>query len=482
MTDSREKLTEIFLAFLEYCCNSGEVEYVQPGFAFYPIGLTDEQADNARNLGLEIIRKMSDPMIDKIITRNGATGYYMKVFPTSGSEYTQYNDRNAGYIVYNLIFAAMGYANGGDFNKQTTFGEFSAAIQQALAMEFPGFEIPEIPEQTESSEQTEQKKAELLPVLTEIKPKNAILPHSLIAKAMTTPEPWGGSWQQMSLPGFPIKERKATTYFSMEWSAEDSGITLSRKMSPYDESVANAVYSLYEAGNGIITTRQICAQMKALESSNSGIDAAAINKTTKSIEKQRRTMAKIDATEVFERRGITDYTAKIETYFLPLRKITVKGKGKKERMEAYQFIEQPPVLANARALKQISTVPMEILQIENTNMTDDMIVLRDYLIRRVEAAKNKRLTKKMLYSTIYDLMDLAEPSLYSYLNATDEATGEIVTAETAYKRDLHNYQKKAATVRKNVKKILSSWVKKQYIKGYSENKKGKTIEAVTLEL
>lgn len=482
---NREKLLETFLAFLEYCQSGSESDLtapIQPGFAAYPIGITAEQIGNARKLGVEVMKQMPDSIVNEVMERSGATGHIMKVFPTDGEPYTQYNDRNAGYVVYNLIFMTMYRATGGDLSQESTLAIFKAEIHKVLRLEFPKHKIPEKPDQQEPLDQQE---TEILPTLDEIKPKKAIIPHTIIASSLTLPEPWGGEWKQLSLPGFPIHElnnKHATTYFSMEWDAEGSGITTSRKVSLHDKSVMNAVINIFEAGNEIFSARQVCSGMKGAKNDKSGIDESTLAKVERSIEKQRRIMARINATETFTKRGIMDYDAEIETYLLPVEKIKVQGKGKRsnERITAYRFIKEPPVLTHAKAIDQIYTVPITALQTGKISATDSVVILRDFLLSRIEAARGGKLNRKILYSSVYDKMELLEPSRYSYEDKTDEKTGITVTAEEAYKKDLHKYQKQTATIRKNMKALLDNWQQQGHIDGYTESKKGKTMEGVTL--
>lgn len=486
-TSSRDQLKKTFTAFLDYCQNGFEDEVTQSAdngaMPFYPLGIDSEQREALEAMGEEIIRQMPDDLIDRVMTQSGATSFIAKLYPKDREPYIIHNERNAGYIIHCVSFSAMA-STGKTAEEPKTFADFCSRVPAALRMEFPFYNWDAEPKPEPQPKPTKKAKSKILPTLPEIKPPNAIMPHTLVATSLTLPEVWGGGWQQMSLPGFglrDLKDKKTTTYFSLEWNSE-TDVTFSRKQTPYDGSVLNAAYAFYDSGNHIFTARQLCAQMKALESDSSGIDEASIKKITDSIEKERRTMAKIDSTDAFTKRGITDYTAKIEDYLLPLRKIYVEGKGKRagERMEAYQFRGEPPILAHARALKQISTIPMDFLKIEGMSITDDVVVLRDYLISRVDGARHKRLNRKILYSTIYEQLEIEEPSIYSYLDTVNEETGETVTAEEAYKKDLDRYRHDTKRIRDKVKKIMNYWVQVDFIGGFTETKKSRTFEAVTI--
>jgi cell division protein FtsB len=376
-------------------------------------------------------------------------------------------------------------AAGIEGNKQAprTLATFYSGIPKALKLEFPDYEQYATPGPQPGP--APNLKAEVLPTLSEIRPQKAIIPHTNIFRSLTRPEPWGGTWQQMSLPGWPIKELRnndAVTYLSLELDTEESGIKLDRKISLFDKSVLNAALNLFEAGNDIFTVRQLCSWMKGAKNSNSGIDEAAIERVEQSIKKQQRTIAKINATETFKQKGITEYDGELETYLLPIEKLKVWGKGKRsnEKVEAYAFIKEPPVLTHARATRQIYTAPAEALQTGKISATGSVTILRDYLMERIEAARGGKLSRKILYATVYEEMEIIEPFAYNYSDQTNEATGETIPAELAYKRELQQYHKKTAKVRKNVKGLLDNWAEQGYIKGYTESKKGKTLEGVTI--
>ena len=317
-----------------------------------------------------------------------------------------------------------------------------------------------------------------LPVLDEIRPKVALLPHTKVFTSLTKPEPWQ-NWEQMALAGFEVqdtrkKQGKASTYLSLEFLSDgNSGFSCDRKLSRYSLSALRAALSFYEAGNETFTPRQLVAQIKGLNPDNAGIKEATIRAAERELDRDRVSLIKIDASRTFEKWGITTHTGYFESYLLPLEKIFVqaKGAGKKpgDTMTAYRFIKTPAILEHARALDQLYRVPVELLQTGEISATDDVVVLRDYLLERIYAAKDERLSRTILYSALYDLLEAAEPSPYGI-------------TEKEYKSALTQYRKKTATIRRNTKGLFDNWKKQGLLKGYSERKKGKAYDAITIIL
>lgn len=489
-TKNRDQIKKTFTAFLDYCQNGYEDEVTRStdngAMPFYPLGINKEQREALEEMGEEIIRQMPDDIIDKLMNRNGSTSFVAKVFPKDEEPYIMHNEYNAGYIVHCLVFSAISAAQGDDNESPRTFAKFCTGVPQALKWEFPFYDWDAAPEPEPEPGPAPVIKPETLLTLSEMKPKKAVFPNSLVAQSLTRPELWGGEWKRDGMPGFPIKElrdQKTETYVSLSLdSILENGIAFDREITSYDLSVSNALCTFYECGNFVFTPRQLCVQMKLLENDNSGVDAASIKEITESLEKGRRTMILIDATSTFEKRNITDYGFVMDDQFFPLKKGYAIGKGPKsgELIEVYYIRDEPPILQHAKATGQIIRAPVENLKIEGMSITNDVVILRDYLFKRICAAKEKHLTRKILYSTIYAVMDIAEPSLYRYTTGFDEETQKPIIDEAAYKKDLDRYRHDTKSVRDKVKKLMENWKKKGVIAEYTESKKGKTLEGVTI--
>lgn len=317
-----------------------------------------------------------------------------------------------------------------------------------------------------------------LPALSEIRPQHAIFPHTLVFSNLTKPEPWQ-NWEQMALAGFEIKDAtkkqgKASTYLSLDFLNDgESGISCNRKLSNYSLSAIRAALSFYGVSNDIFTPRQLVAQMKGINPNNAGIKDTAIRAATRELDRDRITLVKIDATRTLEKWGVTTHTGYFESYLLPLEKIYVqaKGRGKRsgEKMIAYRFIKEPAVLEHARTLKQIYNIPVGYLKTGSVSATDDVVILRDYLLERIYAAKDGRLDKAIKYATLYDLLNAVEPSPYGI-------------SSKEYNNAITQYRKKTATIRKNTKGLFDNWIRQGLLKGYSERKKGKAFDAVEIVL
>ena len=319
------------------------------------------------------------------------------------------------------------------------------------------------------NENTEQKNSKALQKLTAIKPQKAIIPHTIVANNITAPDPWYSMTKIGDRPRYSLSDGPAKTYFALSSVIGEEGLTTNRRLTLYDKSVLNSCITLYAAGNEVISARQIAAVMKGIQD-DGGIDEATVEKVKKSIEKQRFTEATIDATESFEERGIKGVPAIFGTYLLPLDIIKVNICGQVK--DAYCFIKEPPVLTHARIIRQIYSVPMIYLQTGTLSATDTVVALRDYLITRIEAAKDKKLSPKILYSTLYALMGISEPSIYDYGSPYDEA----------HKRDLSLYKQETKKIRDRAKGLMENWIAQGYIEGYMEIKRGRAFEAIQIRI
>ena len=93
------------------------------------------------------------------------------------------------------------------------------------------------------------------------------------------------------------------------------------------------------------------------------------------------------------------------------------------------------------------------------NNTPENIELKGYLLRRITSIKNPN--SKLSSVIRYD-------ALYEYLGVT-------ASNETALK-------KKRKEIRDRVKEILNFWIHEAFIKGYTEEKEGRTIAKLKIEI
>lgn len=230
-------------------------------------------------------------------------------------------------------------------------------------------------------------------------------------------------------------------------------------LSTYDKSIINGVTSLLENGNTVFSIPMLYHAMTGKK--NPSIDENLSEEIAGKLDKMRRIIISIDLTEENEAHYLKDKNGNpivledvsLEGYLLPLNKVTGVVNGK--RTEVFQIIQHPPIYTYSKLKRQLSSIPIFLLDAPiNNNATT--IPLKTYLLQRLELMKNKNNKIKsntILYESVYKEVE----------------TGEI------------NKTKKMR-IRKYTTKILDYLIENEYIISYKEFKKGRAIAGVDVEL
>lgn len=235
---------------------------------------------------------------------------------------------------------------------------------------------------------------------------------------------------------------------------ENKNIDLPSNFTAYDRTVLNACVSLFEAGNECYTPDTIYRCMNGLTDSEmpSPQQKGAI---TKSIDKMRRLYCKLDYTNEAKARKKNTTECYIEDYILSSTKITLKAGG--NEVQGYKFNSKPILYQYAQISKQIISVPAKLLNTKSAlNSTDDVIIIREYLIRAIEDMKNRKRNNKITYDGIYEEIGLD------------------------IKNKNKSFQKKTEKLRPSIKKILDYWNAEKYIKDYKEYKEGRAFKGIEI--
>lgn len=189
---------------------------------------------------------------------------------------------------------------------------------------------------------------------------------------------------------------------------EENGAILNRPMTGYDKEVHDAVASLWAAGNKNVTARQV---YQAMTGSTSKPSAAMLEKVEESVDKQRRTLVKIDfsqelrgKTAEFDGEQITPDSAYIETYMLNAVKgvvLTTNGK----RITGYELKDAPVLYRHDKTIRQLISVPQTLLEETSrvASNTETNILIRSYLIKRIKTMNRngQKLSKRIRYESVY---------------------------------------------------------------------------------
>lgn len=240
-----------------------------------------------------------------------------------------------------------------------------------------------------------------------------------------------------------------------------------------DREVESAYFTLYENGVEIFTPEMLCRTLYGRADSEKP-NAQQIGAMTRTIEKHRSLRTMIDCKEEFLRRGLTPDAAHINDPPLMVSELIVEAGGQEKR--AYCFVAPPARLGYIKKLRQIASVPRELLNIKrldksghitarNYPLSEPRLFVRNELLRRIEGIKNPR--NHLSQKTI---------ALESYTDAEGYHRGlyEIAGYKTPTKQ-------RADEIRSFAKDALEFWKAKGYITGYSFEKKGKTIARIRID-
>lgn len=189
----------------------------------------------------------------------------------------------------------------------------------------------------------------------------------------------------------------------------------------FDKAILNGVSSLLIAGTIYFTIPMLYRAMIGCE--NPSMREEAIQTIRTRLEFMRHSTITLDCTGEAAAHFIKDgqnlQSLTLSQYLLPMNRMNAVLNGRE--VEAYFLIDTPPLFQYASSKRQISLVDMKLLNVHfeadsplagaSLNNTPTIIVLKNYLLIRIEGMKNQnnRLqSHKILFSSIYE--ELGEPS------------------------------------------------------------------------
>jgi len=190
-------------------------------------------------------------------------------------------------------------------------------------------------------------------------------------------------------------EKELNIMYAIDFSdLEAAGVTITKRLLPFDKRVYIAISALFNAGNNIISLTQIYYAM-----GNTGKPAAyQIQKIQDSITKMTGARVYVDNAQ-----EVTVYKYprfKYDGPLLPIERATAIVNGKIADAAIHIFRE-PPVMTFAKQRRQITTITVKALQ-SPISKTDANLLIDDYLIERIAKAKRTSKGVKILYSTLFE--------------------------------------------------------------------------------
>ena len=261
----------------------------------------------------------------------------------------------------------------------------------------------------------------------------------------------------------------------------DKDVSLSNQnVTAYDLSIMDAIYTLQKSGINTFTPEQIYRVMIGDLSINAR--PQRIGTITKSIRKLRRILISIDYTDELAARGIklrrqrivdsnqeaqeadSDGYFKLSSYLLPVREVNLKLANSPDAITGYQLIEVPALYTYAERTNRIAVVPRELLLTDLKN-TDSLILIRHYLIRRIEELR--RIRNKKNARCIYYLEHDNTPGMIRELWPED---------------NIANIRDKKKSTHTSATAILDGFARSGYIESYTVLQDGKSIIGLSLYL
>lgn len=232
------------------------------------------------------------------------------------------------------------------------------------------------------------------------------------------------------------KNKEMNIYYSIDFSALDNSVRISRQLEAYDKRVYIAIGALWAAGNQIITASQIYFSM-----GGEGKPAPA------QLKKIDDAITKMSAAKIYINNSeeANSYKYPVVTYdsaLLPMERIKATVNGNTVESAVHLFRE-PPLISFARGRKQITQIKRQLLTTP-LSWTNQNLALEDYLLECIGHAKRGTRSKRMLFGTIY-----------TEARVTDKK------------------QKQRAP--EKIRAILDYYQKCGYIKGYVANDEGITL-------
>lgn len=334
------------------------------------------------------------------------------------------------------------------------YSEASALIEQAIKE--PDFEtrknkiglallllfgIHNAAEAGESAENTPE-------LLKSIRPQTAVINNSKVANQLSAIAKAGTA--NVSVDKGAKGKQKVLVEFNTDAATID-GKPLNI-ISPYDQTVFNAVCTLLEAGNDVFTLDMVYRAMNGLTNSERvNSDFGTLDQIRDSIDASARRRITITQT-------INGNEYVYKSQLLPIKELTVRKPQSGEAVTAYKLLDSPALYTYSKSIKQIIGVPITLLDTKTIKKNSaKLTVVREYLIKRIftmQSQKANANSRKIKYTTLFSETGINEAEL----------------SQTERNRE-----------RKYIGQILEDFKLKGFISDYSEYKAGRSFEGVEID-
>ncbi len=325
-----------------------------------------------------------------------------------------------------------------------------------------------------------QALAKKLPYFKGIIPKNYLIPNNKIIQKLSQIMEAREKGRNLLVS---TKKSKKPIIAHCLIAFDQKSVNLNAKITEFDLIVYNAIISIIEAGgtDTLMTPENIHRVMTG-EKDSATPSKHQVNEVIKSIDKMRFCRAIIDCTEEvlaynksqaiaeydsleFKKRANGEFRYLFDTYLLASQ-WCIAACGNDE-VRVLKLLSKPVLAEYAKISGQILNIPSYLLNTKHIQAnTQKNIILKDYLLRRIEQMKgNNSLEQKNI-------------SLISYKRGNEFHKGlyEIVTGKCEIE------MVEAKRIRQAADKYLAYWKDCKYIKDYAFEKTGRSFSSINILL
>lgn len=247
-----------------------------------------------------------------------------------------------------------------------------------------------------------------------------------------------------------------TTRVTLSWESLQSiskdlqMLTENQRFSLFDRSVFDAVCSLFYSGTIYFTASTVFKTMTG-KGSDAKVTESQKKAVSESIEKCRYCNITVDFSqestyypELKHINGGPAASASFSENLLNLRRMTMVINGKS--VEGWKILSKPMLFAYSLSKKQIMSFSSRLLN-SPVSKKEDIIVIQDYLLRRIQQMRRRRQSTKRSDRTI--LME----TIYKVANISKNFSLKV-------------RQNKKRRLRDSISEILKYWTEMEFIDGF----------------
>lgn len=208
-------------------------------------------------------------------------------------------------------------------------------------------------------------------------------------------------------------KQEIDVFYSINFDALEDEIGIIKRLTPYDKRVYLAVAALYRAGNNVMSLTSIYNAMGY----NSKPNKKARERIEESIFKMRKAEISINNSQEAKAYHYDSFIHKGDLLPAEQKNAIIQGKLVEGALWVYR---EPPLISFARQRKQITTIPLAVIQ-SPISKTDSLLSIENYLIVRISNAKYGKLSSKILFKTIFENVGIkAKSSRHDAIKAVQE--------------------------------------------------------------